>query len=382
MSGAMEYAPLVVVEQADVTITRRLQLTVPALTIRRGTIAVMLGPNGSGKSTFARYLCRISGAERVRTRREARPDPAAVMVWQSLNLFPLSVIGNVDIVRKRGGEQALKYFRLWVLRNNDAEALSGGERQKLAIVRSLVTEADLLVLDEPTSSLDSRSVHDLVEVIGAYTAQLPNRSDEYLRTLQPDDDRQPARAMLVITHDVRFVRMLARFPRVRLFSVSDDQRLDGNASGYILNGGTDGEGYTIDQVHVCPPDLFTADFFGVANVIGFTAAVGRPRGPEDFCGRYIPEAVGWLVLRDEAIEVREKSVAGSPGLEAVVIGSEYVGPQKRVRLMVRGRYGPFELTVPADAVPMTSSEHLLISFKMSDSALWSIVGSNATGRRA
>src|ERR1039458_1980654 len=113
MSVAREYAPLVVVEQADVTITRRLQLTVPALTIRRGTIAVMLGPNGSGKSTFARYLCRISGAERVRTRREVRPDPAAVMVWQSLNLFPLSVIGNVDIVRKRGGEQALKYFRLW-----------------------------------------------------------------------------------------------------------------------------------------------------------------------------------------------------------------------------------------------------------------------------
>jgi len=375
----MEHATLVDVENAEVAIAQRLKLTVRALRIRRGTIAVMLGPNGSGKSTLARFLCRINGPERVQASREARPEPAAVMVWQSLNLFPLTVLGNVEIVRKIGGEIALKYFKLWVLRKAHADSISGGERQKLAIVRSLVTGADLMVLDEPTSSLDSRSVHELSEVIGAYTTQAVNRSDDYLQSLSSNGDQQMPRAMLIITHDVRFVRMLARFERLRVFTVSNDQRVDGDSSDFVLNSGANGEGYTIDQVHTHPPDLFSADFFGVANVIGFTAAVGKPRGPEDLCARYVPEAVGWLVLRDEAIEIREiagDSGATLSGLRANLIGWEYVGSEKRARLSVSGRHGAFELTVPSDALPGSNTTQLEVGIKISDQSMWSIVGSD------
>jgi hypothetical protein len=296
------------------------------------------------------------------------------MVWQSLNLFPLTVRRNVDIVKPSGGDVALRYFKLWVLRNTHADSLSGGERQKLAIARSLVTEADLIVLDEPTSSLDSRSVHELVNVIGAYTSHNTYATDEYLSTLRGTGEQQPG-AILIITHDLRFVRMLGRFERLRLISIADDRTPTGNTTGFVVNGGSNGEGYGIDDVHTRPPDLFTADFFGVANVIGFTAAVGRPRGPEDFCARYIPEAVGWMVLHDEAVTVLEKPDDGSMQgqLNAVLLGWEYVGSQKRARLSVSGRFGPFELTVPNEVIPASTSQ-MVVSFDMSDPSAWSIVG--------
>src|SRR5438105_2274937 len=83
--------------------------------------------------------------------------------------------------------------------------------------------------------------------------------------LSTKDNQHPPPAMLIITHDVRFVRMLARFRSLRVFTVSNDQRFEDNPLGYVLNSGRHGEGYTIDEVHTRPPDLFTADFFGVAN---------------------------------------------------------------------------------------------------------------------
>lgn len=129
------------------------------------------------------------------------------------------------------------------------------------------------------------------------------------------------------------------------------------------------------------PALFTADFFGVANVIGFTAAVGKPRGPEDLCARYVPEAVGWLVLRDDAIEVcasPSDSGADSSWLRASLVGWEYVGSQKRARLSVKGRHGTFELTVPTDSMPGNETTELQVAIKISDQSLWSIVGAEAT----
>src|SRR6185295_5571204 len=171
--------------------------------------------------------------------------------------------------------------------------------------------------------------------------------------------------------------MLARFERLRVFTVSNDRRVDNDLSDFVLKSGGNGEGYTIDEVHAHPPDLFTADFFGVANVIGFTAAVGKPRGPEDLCARYVPEAVGWLVLRDEAIEVRKipDDNGTLSGLSGNLIGWEYVGSQKRARLSVSGRHGSFELTDPSNVLPADNCTQLDVAIKIADQSLWSIVGS-------
>src|SRR5690349_18558619 len=112
------------IQEARLTIRKRLALYVPRLVISRGTIAVILGPNGSGKSTLARYLCRIDGPENVALITERRPNPAAVMVWQPLNLFPLNVRRNVEIVNRERAERWLKYFRLWHLRHYEIDSIS------------------------------------------------------------------------------------------------------------------------------------------------------------------------------------------------------------------------------------------------------------------
>ncbi len=356
--------PLVEISQAELVIGRRLDLYVRQLRIARGTIAVVLGPNGSGKSTLARYICRIDGPERAKAGREARPTPGAVMVWQALNLFPLSVRGNVDIVRKNAGEPALKYFKLWTLRDYHIDSLSGGERQRLAIARGFVTDADLVVLDEPTSSLDSLSVHELVEAIGAYTCHVQEQTSDYLRRLQETETGR-ARSLLIITHDLRFVRMLAKFERVRVYSFSEAGH-DNHVPTFVLNSPEGGEGYTIDNVHRAPPDLFTADFFGLSNIVGYTGTVGKARGAEDICDRYRSDAEGWVILQDRAIDVIERGsdTTGVSCFDATIIGSEYVGSLRRTRLAVAGRHGRFEITVPADAVP--EEKELCVRITVSD----------------
>ncbi len=365
---------LVDIANAELVIGRRLHLTVREMQVPRSTIAVVLGPNGSGKSTLARYLCRIDGAERVTAAREMRPQPAGVMVWQALNLFPLTVRRNIDIVNPKGGETALKYFKLWMLRDYHIDSLSGGERQRLALARGFVTEADLVVLDEPTSSLDSSSVHDLVEAIGAYTSHTSVQQSDYLKTLQSSEGGPLSRTVVIITHDLRFVRMLSKFTRVRVFSLSEAARHDNHVPTFILNSPPGGEGYTIDAVHTSPPDLFVADFFGLSNIVGYTATVGKARSAGDLCDRYKTEVDGWVLLQDDAIRVVEQSSVSeaSSCFPAEVIGGEFVGSQRRTRLAVEGRHGVFEITVPFEAVPQ--GKPLCVQISVSDQATPAITG--------
>jgi ABC-type lipoprotein export system ATPase subunit len=363
------------IESVEISISQRLRLTAGALRIRRGTVAVIIGPNGSGKSTLGRYICRIEGGEKVNIRREVRPAPAPVMVWQSLNLFPITVRKNMSIVRKVGFEPVLRFFNLLVHRDSNADNLSGGERQKLAIARSFVTDADMIVFDEPTSSLDGRSIESLVEIIGAYTGHSVGRQDDYL-TVMRNQRADLQGCVLVITHDVRFVRMLSRFERLRVFSVTDDLTRPFGRPYYVVNSGAAGEGYTIEQVHEVPPDLYTADFFGVSNVIGFTSAAQRARGPEDFCSRYAQDAVGWIVLRDNAIQIRAKAEEEeyqSPNWKGSIIGTEYVGGQKRVRLSVTGQHGPYEISVPDTALAEKQAAEWIINFKLDNERDWPMI---------
>jgi ABC-type cobalamin/Fe3+-siderophores transport system ATPase subunit len=363
------------IENIEISIPQRLRLVAQALKIRRGTIAVLTGPNGSGKSTLGRYICRIVGVEKVIVRREIRPNPAPVMVWQSLNLFPMTVRKNISIVRKAGFDPALRFFNVWVHRDVNADNLSGGERQKLAIARSFVTDADMIAFDEPTSSLDGRTIEDLVGIIGAYTGHEVNRTEEYV-TLMRKHRADLQGCVLIITHDLRFVRMLSRFERLRVFSVTDDPARPFGRPHYVVNSGTLGEGYTIEQVHEVPPDLFTADFFSVPNVIGFTSAAERPRGPEDFCSRNVQDAVGWIVLRDSAIQIRAKAEGDryeSPNWQASIIGTEYLGGQKRVRLSVTGQHGLYEISVPDSAVSEKHVADLVINFNLANERDWPMI---------
>lgn len=139
---------------------------------------VMMGPNGSGKTTLLRLM---HGLERLRTGSvswnvdETLARTQQAFVFQTPVIMRRSVLDNIAYpltLRGRNKSEARAKAADWAdhvglapRREINAQFLSGGERQKLAIARALMCEPQVLFLDEPTTNLDGRSTREIEAIL-------------------------------------------------------------------------------------------------------------------------------------------------------------------------------------------------------------------------
>ncbi len=189
-------APDIAVRQLSVWYNQMPALQNINLYLGAGQVMAIIGPSGCGKSTFLRVLnrmierlpsVRVEGAVRI-GHFDVFDDHVDVtglrravgMVFQHPNPFPMTIFDNVAYGPRIFGikssaqlrktvEDSLKQASLWdevrgKMRRN-AETLSGGQQQRLCIARALAVHPEVLLLDEPTASLDPVSSAKIEELI-------------------------------------------------------------------------------------------------------------------------------------------------------------------------------------------------------------------------
>lgn len=217
------------------------------LRIDRGEVVALLGDNGAGKSTLVKVLAGVHPQDQGRIELDGKPvtiSSSAVSralgiatVYQDLSLCDnLDVVSNLFLGVEKGrltlAEEEMEQ-RAWELLNNLAAklpsvrlqvaALSGGQRQTVAIARSLIGEPPLIMLDEPTAALGVAQTAEVLNLI------------ERLR------DR--GHAVLLITHNMADVQAVAdRAAVLRLGRNNGDFRISETSHEEIvaaITGATD-----------------------------------------------------------------------------------------------------------------------------------------------
>lgn len=157
------------------------------LTVEQGEFAAIVGTSGSGKSTLLHMMggldTPISGSVTVRDKELSRMNSEQLtvfrrrnigFVFQSYNLIPiLSVYENIVLPVELDGDPADKRFMDEVVHMLGLESkmrdmpnhLSGGEQQRVAIARALVSKPAIILADEPTGNLDSKSSADVLGLL-------------------------------------------------------------------------------------------------------------------------------------------------------------------------------------------------------------------------
>lgn len=267
----------------------RVVLEVPALDLHQGEVLAVIGPNGAGKSTLLHAVAGLVPLARGRVFLRGQavdPHQAAyrrrlALVLQEPVLLDLSVLGNVllglrlhRIARSEAQARALEALeRLGVahLAQRPALSLSGGEAQRVCLARALALQPEVLLLDEPFSSLDAPTRTELLADLG-----------ELLRGNRT--------TTLFVTHD-------------------QDEALQLGDRVAVLLQGRVRQVDTPEQVFGAPADEEVAAFVGVENLVpgqvvasanGLSVVETGPQRLEVAEEAPVGEAV-WICLRPEDV---------------------------------------------------------------------------------
>jgi iron(III) transport system ATP-binding protein len=284
------------------------------LDIRRGELVAVLGPSGCGKTTLLRLIAgferpdagriTVGGREVAGPRAWVVPERRRIgMVFQDYALFPhLRVSGNVafGVAGRPPRESAqltrrtLELVGLQHKEDRYPHELSGGERQRVALARALAPEPELVLLDEPFSSLDATLRGDL------------RREVELIL-------RDAEATALLVTHDQEEALSLA-------------DRVAVMREGRLVQVGAP------EQVYARPAGRWAAQFVGEANVL---AGVARGEGVETELGIFdLPapaRGVVHVAVRPEQLDLR----ADENG-NAEVVEREFRGHDVLYRLRHEG----------------------------------------------
>lgn len=147
------------------------------LTLEGEGITLVLGPNGAGKSVFLRTLCGLIQPTSGTLDWGGQPQPEAgvMLVFQHPMMLRTTVLENVVLglrplgvpraERRRRGFAMLERIGLADRAGDSARLLSGGEKQRLALARAWLTQPRLLLLDEPTASLDPSASAEVERIV-------------------------------------------------------------------------------------------------------------------------------------------------------------------------------------------------------------------------
>jgi len=192
-------APLIELLGACVVLDRRTVLDRVDLAVRPGERVALVGSNGAGKTTLLRLLHGLvplaSGERRVRSLDRSstglpdeskdgrnRGSPVRIaMVFQRPFMLRTSLIGNVEIglrlqglppdERRERAMHALEQVGLAAQALRPGRSLSGGQQQRAALARARALSPHLLLLDEPTASLDPSAKREIEELIASFSSQ-------------------------------------------------------------------------------------------------------------------------------------------------------------------------------------------------------------------
>lgn len=197
--------------------------------INQGEIVGLLGPSGSGKTTLMKLLSSLlelqSGSIQFLNNQQLKSKdiPSELgLVFQNFNLFPhLSVIENCTLAyrlknkcsKEIANVKAIKLLEQLGLSdqvNKYVDQCSGGQQQRIAIARALMMDPQMLLIDEPTSSLDQQNIKILVNLL------------KHLH--------QSGLTIILITHDENFALKLC----TRIIELKEGQiGYDGDAKTYF-----------------------------------------------------------------------------------------------------------------------------------------------------